>query len=104
MQDEGPIMCEHGKPLTLVGIIGDAGVAALVGTGERDKRGRDGGATAGDLDLMAARVELGTGVLPGRMKRDDLVADEVVTGLKTRRDGVLVVGRGLHQGGLNWEC
>lgn len=84
----------------LVGVVCDARVGSLVGTGEGDEvRGR-GGATAGDLDLVAARVELGTGVAVCRVEGDDLVADEVAAGLDTLGDGVGDAAAGGHERGL----
>lgn len=84
----------------LVGVVCDAGIGSLVGTGEGDEVGGRGGATAGDLDLVAARVELGARVAVGRVEGDDLVADEVAAGLDTLGDGVGDAATSGHERGL----
>lgn len=87
--------------LTLVGVVGDARVGALVGSGEGDEVAGGGAAAAGDLELVAAGVELGSRVGVGRVQGDDLVADEVVSGLDAGGDGVRDARvAGNHQGGL----
>lgn len=75
--------------LTLVGVVGDAGVVASVGAGEGNEVARGGAAAAGDLELVASGVELGTGVCVGSVESNGLVADEVVAGREALGDGVL---------------
>lgn len=64
--------------LRLVRIIRDTRITGLVRTRKADKVGRLGASTATDLQLMAARIELSTGVLVRCMKRQDFMANEVV--------------------------
>lgn len=86
---------------TLVGIIGDTGIGRLVRAGDSNQRSCSLGAGTGDLQLMASRVELGTGVRVGSVQSDDLVADEVVARLQAGRDRVLIARVGNHEGSLS---
>lgn len=63
----------------------DAGVAGLVGAGERDG-GRAGTATTGDGDLIAGHIELSAVGTTSGMQCDDLGTKEVVAGGDIRRD------------------
>lgn len=87
--------------LTLICIISDSSVSPLISTRECDKVARSGRATARDIKLVAAGVELGPGVRIGSVEGDDFVAHEVITGLEARWDGVLHTSVAAdHQGGL----
>lgn len=79
------------------GVGGEVGVKveddAVLGLGvERGTGGTVGqlGAGAGDLQVEALGVVLGTVRVLGRVESDDLVADDVVTGLERRGDGDVV--------------
>lgn len=63
----------------------DTGVGGLVGTREADG-GRGGVAAAGDGELVARHVRLGTADAAGRVEGDDLGAQEVVASGDIRRD------------------
>jgi hypothetical protein len=85
----------------LVRVVGDTRVTGSVGTGESDQAGRGSAATSSDLELMASRVELNSGVTARRVKGNELVANEVVTGLDARWDSVVDSAvASLHQGAL----
>lgn len=89
------------RVLTFVSIVRDTRVTALVGTRECNEVARGGRATAGNLKLMASRVELCAWVSICRVQGDDLVANEVVARLEAGGDGVLDSGiASNHQGRL----
>ncbi|GKT52693.1 hypothetical protein ColTof4_14279 [Colletotrichum tofieldiae] len=75
--------------LGLDSVEGDTGVGALVGAGEGNQIRGARAAGAGNLDLVAAGVELSAGVGVGGVEGDDLVADEVLAGGNALGDGVL---------------
>ena len=74
---------------TFVSVVRDTRVRGLVSTREGNKTRGIGAATASDLELMAARVELSTRVLVRGVQRDELVADKVVARGEALGDGVL---------------
>ena len=87
--------------LTAIGIVGNARVLATVCAREGNEVRRRGRAGAGDLQLMAPRVELRAGVLVRRVQGDDLMTDEVEAGLDALGDGVLHARVSIYlQGGL----
>lgn len=76
--------------LTLVGVVRNTGVSALVGTREADEVTGDSAAATGDLELVATRVELGTRVLPCALQGDGLMANEVVAGFQAGGDSIVI--------------
>lgn len=83
---------------TLVSINSDTGISRLVRSREGDKSSRLGAPTASDLELMAAGVELGTGVCVCGMKGNDLVADKIVSRSNALGHSVGDDSAGLHEG------
>jgi hypothetical protein len=83
--------------LSFVGVICNAGICGLVRARERHQSSRTLRSTSRDLDLMTARVELRTRVAVGGVQGDDLMTDEVVTGLQAFRDGVGGDSTSLHE-------
>lgn len=95
------ISSQSRKKLTLVGVVGNTRITGSVGAGESNQAGRSSAATSSDLELMASRVELSSGVAKRRVEGNELVADQVVAGLDTCWDGVVDSAvASLHQGGL----
>lgn len=89
------------EKLTLVSIISNPRISTLVRPRETDQsRARRLGSRARNLQLMASRVKLSTRIRVGAVQRNDLMPDQIGTGLEAGRDGVLVVGGGGHEGGL----
>lgn len=74
----------------LVRIICNAGISSCISTRESNQITWDGGSRARDLQLMASWVELRSGVGVSGVQCNDLVADEVVTGLEAGWDRVLI--------------
>jgi hypothetical protein len=79
---------EAGGRHTLVSIVSDTRVSGLVSTGERNKTSGLCASTTSNLELMAARVELGTRVLVRGVQRKDFVTNEVVTRCNALGDSV----------------
>lgn len=89
------------RVLTFVSIVRDTRITALVGAREGNEAAWGSRATAGNLELMASRVELCARISICRVQGDDLVAHEVVACLKAGGDGVLDSGiASNHQGRL----
>ena len=87
--------------LTFVRIISHTGVCSLVRSREGNEVGRgNSGAAARDVQLVAARVELGPWIGPRSMQGDNLVAHKVEALLQAGRNRVCVRRWGGHQGGL----
>lgn len=89
--------------LRLISIVRDASISSLVGTGERNKPCGCLAAATGDLELMAARVELSAGVRVRGVQSDDLVAHEIVAGGNALGDCVADNATSLH-GGRRTPC
>ena len=89
------------RTLTLIGIISNPRISALVRARERRQGAWYRGSRARDIKLVAAGVELSARVGIGSVQCDDLVANQVKALLQARGNRVGVRGRGFHQGGLH---
>lgn len=72
-------------PARPIDLDDDAGVVGLVGSWEADGRPGRLGAAARHADLRAARVELGPALRVGRVQRQRLDAQQIVTRRDARR-------------------
>lgn len=69
-----------------VQVVYDSGLGLGVKSRAGDTGGGSHAAGAGDLEVEALHVELGTVLAPGAVESDDLVAEDVVAGLKVPGD------------------
>lgn len=73
---------------TNISIVRDAWIRSFVSTRETDQVSRLGTSPTSDLELMATRVELCSGVRRRRVQGDDLMTDEIEACRDALRDGV----------------